>query len=94
MKWLPLVLLLPSFYALAATGAEPEFRPMRVVRPFEPITDIPVVKAGESDLADNELVLGVVVNGKARAYPINMLTGPTREILNDTLGNRAIAATW
>jgi hypothetical protein len=42
----------------------------------------------------NELVLGVVVEGKARAYPINMLTGPRREIINDELGGKAIAATW
>jgi hypothetical protein len=35
-----------------------------------------------------------VVEGKARAYPINMLTGPRREIINDELGGKAIAATW
>jgi hypothetical protein len=39
-------------------------------------------------------VLGVVVGKEARAYPINMLTNPTREIINDKLGGRAIAATW
>jgi hypothetical protein len=41
-----------------------------------------------------ELVLGVTVNGQSRAYPINMLTGPQREIINDQLGGHAIAATW
>ena len=40
------------------------------------------------------LVLGVTVGEESRAYPINMLTGPSREILNDALGGRAIAATW
>jgi len=39
-------------------------------------------------------VLAVTVGEQSRAYPINMLTGPEREILNDTLGGRAIAATW
>lgn len=43
---------------------------------------------------DDELVLGVVIDGEARAYPINMLTGPTREIINDELNDVAIAATW
>jgi len=43
---------------------------------------------------DNELVLGLELNGEARAYPINMLTGPSREIINDTLGGIPIAATW
>ena len=44
--------------------------------------------------ASNELVLGVVIGHQARAYPINMLTGPSREIFNDELGGQAIAATW
>ena len=43
---------------------------------------------------DDELVLGVVIDGEARAYPINMLTGPTREIINDELSDVVIAATW
>jgi hypothetical protein len=34
------------------------------------------------------------VKGESRADPINMLTGPQREIINDRLGGRAIAATW
>jgi hypothetical protein len=72
-----------------------DFQPRRVVPPMPPIVDAPFVAA---DLAnrvnDADLVLGVVVGGAARAYPINMLTGPRREIINDTLGGRAIAATW
>jgi len=60
------------------------------------ITRFPVIAAGDSrvKLDDAELVLGVTIGGSSRAYPINMLTGPQREILNDSLGNRAIAATW
>jgi hypothetical protein len=45
------------------------------------------------DRADRQRVLGVRVGKDARAYPINMLTGPDREIINDTLGEKAIAAT-
>ena len=65
-------------------------------RPRRAITDAPFVRAGEvrDQVRDNELVLGVVVDGQPRAYPINQLTGPSREIVNDTLGGRAIAATW
>jgi len=64
--------------------------------PYPPITEVPVSPATEADeiLKPSELVLGVTVNGESRAYPINMLTGPSREILNDTLGGRPIAATW
>lgn len=81
--------------ASGITGAA-DFRPRKVAPPFDPITDPPVVKAAEA--ADHvrgpELVLGVVVGDEARAYPINQLTNPTREIINDTLGDRSIAATW
>ena len=80
---------------LTATAQTPEFNPRTVVnRVFEAITEIPLVSAEASDWADSELVLGVVVDGVSRAYPINMLTGPSREILNDSLGGRSIAATW
>jgi hypothetical protein len=82
-------------FALSVVGQAPEFKPRTVVnRVFDAITEIPLVPAKGSDLADNELVLGVVIEGVSRAYPINMLTGPSREILNDSLGGRSIAATW
>jgi len=74
------------------------FRPTRVLRGERPpaIIDAPVILAGKvtDQVTDKELVLGVVVNDQARAYPLNMLTGPSREIVNDHLGGRAIAATW
>ena len=75
---------------------EQEFNPRTVVRPMPAITKAPTVAAREvtGEVVDGELVLGVVVNGSVRAYPINMLTGPSREIINDTLGGQAIAATW
>ena len=74
----------------------PEFRPIRVLDGFPPIRDAPVINAAEvtDEVRDNALVLGVVVNGQARAWPINMLNGPRREIINDTLGGQPIAATW
>ncbi len=73
-----------------------EFNPRRVVPEFPPITEVKALKAKDvkDEVTDAELVLGVVVGGVARAYPINMLTQPTREIINDVLGGRAIAATW
>jgi len=79
------------------------FRPRKVVREFPAIDvtspasqrkHIRTAKQAAQQLNDKELVLGVVVGGQARAYPINMLTGPVREIINDRLGGRAIAATW
>ncbi len=73
------------------------FHPVTVIpRSFPPITDVPIATAAEADakLQGSELVLGIVVGNRARAYPINMLTGPQREIINDTLGDVPIAATW
>jgi hypothetical protein len=62
---------------------------------MRPIMDAPFLAADMATrVNDADLVLGVVVGDAARAYPINMLTGPSREIINDTLGGRAIAATW
>lgn len=39
-----------------------------------------------------ELVLGVEINGEAKAYSIPFLSG--REIVNDIVGGRKIAVTW
>jgi cold shock CspA family protein len=64
--------------------------------PRRAIVDAPFLKASEvtDQVTDNELVLGVEIDGQPRAYPINMLTGPSREIINDTLGEAHLAATW
>jgi hypothetical protein len=81
---------------LFAQRTEDEFKPVRAVPAQPPLTDFPTKNVGDAAKALNpaELVLGVTVGDESRAYPINMLTGPQREILNDTLGGEAIAATW
>lgn len=43
-------------------------------------------------LVPSDRVIGVAVNGQARAYPITMLNN--HEIVNDTLGGAAIAVTY
>ena len=80
----------------ATSEASMEYRPQQVVRAFEPIIRPPhvSVEVASKTLNANDLVLGVEVDGQSRAYPINMLTGPSREIFNDQLGDRFIAATW
>ena len=93
-------LWLPNVEAQAIKDEAPperDFNPRVVmkkhVRPIENAPFIPASKV-TNQVTGNELVLGVVVAGKSRAYPINMLTGPSREIINDQLGGQAIAATW
>lgn len=64
---------------------------------FPPIKNPEIATLKEADgkaVRDEELVLGVVVGQTARAYPINTLTGPRREIINDHLDGEPIAATW
>ena len=65
------------------------------MKPLPAINKAPFVEATKvTKVGEDDLVLALTVKGEARAYPINMLTGPRREIINDTLGGLAIAATW
>jgi hypothetical protein len=51
------------------------------------------VAAGEATfMRDNEPVIGVSIGGEARAYSAWLLNA--HEIVNDTIGGRAIAVTW
>ncbi len=57
-------------------------------------TEVRVARADEVGLGDEDLVLGVVVRGQARAYPVNYMNGPLHEVVNDEVGGAALAATW
>ena len=73
-----------------------EFQPRTLMSPRRAIVEAPFIRAEQvkGQVDSTELVLGVVVEGQARAYPINMLTGPSREIINDRIGQTDFAATW
>ncbi len=43
---------------------------------------------------ESDLVIGLVVGGQAFAYPINMLGGPQREIINEEFGGVAFCVNW
>jgi len=47
---------------------------------------------GGLELRDEDRVLGLAVRGDARAYPTRILD--RHEIVNDTVGGRAIAVVW
>ena len=79
------------------SGSSDNFSPKTVINtPLKAITNAPFKTAieGSKSLGDSMLVLGVDYNGVAKAYPISMLCGPSREIINDTFGDQALAATW
>jgi hypothetical protein len=58
------------------------------------ITEPSYVSAEDADaqMLDHEPVIGVVIDGKARAYSLWQLDA--HEIVNDRMGGSAFAATW
>jgi len=52
------------------------------------------ISASEAEIGDDDVVMGVVIHGEARAYPVNYMNGPFNEVVNDELGGEAIAPSW
>lgn len=52
----------------------------------------PTVSATQADWADDDLVLGILAGGEARAYPIAVLNW--HELVNDTLGGEPILVSF
>lgn len=50
------------------------------------------VEEASTFLADDDQVMGVVIDGDARAYGTAFLS--SREVVNDTVGGRPITVTW
>lgn len=51
-----------------------------------------VPAAAATGVRDSDQILGVVIAGEIRAYPINFLSW--HEIVNDTVGGVPVAVTW
>ncbi len=90
----------PSPTTAAAPTAEstagPEFEIVTLLPPdaIPAISDPSFVSAEEADdqYEQDELVLGVEIDGDARAYSIPLLS--RHEIVNDVVGGKPIAVTW
>lgn len=50
------------------------------------------VQASNQELAEEEFVIGLEIEGDARAYPVKLLS--IYEIINDRVGGRPVAITW
>jgi hypothetical protein len=86
-----------GWWFFASGDGLPPYRPQQLLPARTPRINVPTKRAGQiqaGEVGDDELVLGVEIEGEARAYPINQLSGPDRELFNETLGGRAIAITW
>jgi carotenoid cleavage dioxygenase-like enzyme len=69
-----------------------EFKQL-VSRGYIPAIDDPqFVGASEAEIDDEGWVLGVVLDGQAKAYSLNLLN--RHEVVNDRFGDRPVAAVW
>lgn len=104
---LVLVLNPLPLFADASEEQEPQrtIRAAVQMRPGGPVEDVemdvhaapvdpPSISAEEANLSldDEEIVLGLVVDGTPIAYPIRYLA--TTEVMNDRVGDTAISPTW
>ena len=56
------------------------------------IVDPEFVSADEAEIAADAWVLGVEIDGEARAYSLNLLN--RHEVVNDRIGEKSFAAVW
>ena len=99
-----LVLLLVLFFALPALGADWDYSQHsidteQILSGGPPKDGIPALfnpkfVAGKQAkfMRDDERVLGVVIDGVARAYPIRILSW--HELVNDKFGDTAVLVSW
>ncbi len=59
---------------------------------ISPIYTPKYVDPDESLIMDEELVMGIAINGEARAMPVGLMR--FREMVNDVIGGVPILATW
>ena len=86
-----------AFLLAAAVYAQPD-TPPEGVNQLLPRGGIPAifnpqfVPAASAKIPDDAWVLGVEINGQAKAYDLNILNH--HEIVNDVVGGKPVAPTW
>jgi hypothetical protein len=84
----PVVEQTPGFKTKVPAGA-------RVMLPKDGIPAIwepEFVPASEAGIPDDHMMIGVVINGEAHAYSMEILD--RHEIVNDVVGGRKVITTW
>lgn len=77
----------------AVVQVRPGQAPEEVEMEVHPVpVDPPAREVGEVDLADDELVLGIVAGGQAMAYPVRYLA--LHEVVDDRVGDTPVAPSW
>ncbi len=99
--WLPLLAAaapsLLSGSAALAEEASAEVLPPGVERMIPrgriaAVTEPTFVSVAEAEISDEAWILGVELNGQARAYSLNLLN--RHEVVNDQIGENLFAAVW
>ncbi len=70
-------------------GRFPQLLPFDGIRP---VYDPQFATAADAPLDDNELIIGIALDGEAKAYPISVLN--FREMVNDELAGIPTLVTW
>ncbi len=83
--------LTPMLYS-QAEDLPKEFKQILPRGRIAAITQPQFVSTSEANIADDSWILGVVIDGQARAYSLNLLN--SHEVVNDRIGNIAFAAVW
>ena len=87
--------LLPFFFAVSSSALEelpPEVEQLLPRGQIPAIFDPRFVSAEDAEIDDDAWVLGVLIDGEARAYSLNLLN--RHEIVNDRIGEKSFAAVW
>jgi hypothetical protein len=103
-----LPLVSPTLTAAPSVLVTPTLLPAAPIRRLQPgelvlaadVDDIPAIMAQETFFAaatttewlDEEYVIGLSLNGDARAYPIRLLS--SHELVNDTVGGQPVLISW
>ena len=77
---------------LGSAFDDADFRQLRRPDAILPVYHPRFLGADNSDLPDDELVIGLKINSDARAYPAGLLYH--REMVNDTVGGVPVLVTW
>ncbi len=86
-------IVLASAVAMLASDSLPEGVEQLLERGGIPAIFAPeFVEADEAEIADDAWILGVALDGEARAYSLNLLN--RHEVVNDRVGEHAFAAVW
>lgn len=91
------------FLALTGAAQERTVRGVMQPRPGAPAEEVevkvhpvpvdpPSMPAAEAELPDDDLVLGVVVDGQAMAYPVRYLA--LSEVVDDRVEETPLAPSW